>query len=157
VRPGFTSKIIWLIPEKIAKSSVPDYSDLILWKAEGINSIVNLLEDGYHEIVQDEKEVGFNVLHSPISDFDAPTLDQLIEIVRWIDCEIDNSNTVLVHCYAGIGRTGTVLIAYLIHKGQEMKSAAEEVLKANAAPQSLAQKKVIEEYYQHIKGLRIAD
>ena len=65
------------MPEKIAKSSVPDYSDLILWKAEGINSIVNLLEDGYHEIVQDEKEVGFNVLHSPISDFDAPTLDQL--------------------------------------------------------------------------------
>ncbi len=154
MRPGFTSKIVWLIPEKIAKSSVPDYSDLILWKVEGINSIVNLLEDWYHEIAQDEKEVGFNILHSPISDFDAPSLDQLIEIVRWIDKEINDKNTVLVHCYAGIGRTGTVLIAYLIHKGQEIISAADEVLKTGAAPQSLAQKKIIEEYYQHIKELR---
>jgi len=154
VRSGFTSKIVWLIPEKVAKSSVPDYSDLILWKAEGINSIVNLLEDGYHEIVQDEKEVGFNVLHSPISDFDAPTLDQLIEIIQWIDQEIDDKNTVLVHCYAGIGRTGTVLIAFLIHRGYDIISATEEVLKANAAPQSLSQKKIIEEYYQYIKELR---
>ena len=108
LKPDITSKVVWLIPEKLAKSSVPDYSDLIVWQAQGIGSIVNLMEERYKEVAQKEMDAGFNVLHSPVSDFLAPSLDQLSKIVQWIESEIAAGRKVLVHCYAGIGRTGTV-------------------------------------------------
>ena len=148
------SEVVWLIPEKLAKSTVPDYSDLLVWQVKGIDSIVNLLEEKYQEVAQDEINVGFNVLHSPIPDFCAPSLDQLKKIVNWIDSEISAGRKVLVHCFAGIGRTATVLIAYLIYKRRDITSAKDQVFKTGAAPQSIEQQKILEEYYQYIKELR---
>ena len=152
LRSDIASNIIWLIPEKLAKSSVPDYSDLIGWQAQGINSIVNLMEERYHEVAQEELDAGFNVLHSPVPDFFAPSLDQLSKIVLWIDSEIAAGRKVLVHCFAGIGRTGMVLVAYLIYKGQDITSAKEQVLKAGAAPQSIEQLKILDGYCRYIKN-----
>ncbi len=141
------TKISWLIPGRLAKSSIPDYTDLIVWKEEaGIDSVVNLLEDWYQEIVRDEKETGFNVLHAPIRDFYGPSVEQLHTIVQWIDQEITHDRKVLVHCYAGIGRTSVILIAYLIYKGHKISRAADEVLHVGAAPQSFEQKEILEQY-----------
>lgn len=60
----------------------------------------------------------------------------------------------LVHCYAGIGRTGTVLLAYLVSTGVDLLTAVEKVLQVGAYPQSPAQKKIIELYYQEQLNLK---
>jgi atypical dual specificity phosphatase len=143
------AKIKWLLPEKLAKSSSPDNSDLTQWKAEGITAVVNLLEISFKAIAEDEKNAGFRVLHSPVNDFSSPALEQLNEILDWISKEIDSGGKVVVHCYAGIGRTSTVLIAYLIKNGMDSLSASEKVLNVGAYPQTAEQENIVDEYYRH--------
>lgn len=138
--------IDWLIPGQLAKSFIPGDVELGVWKQEGIQSVVNLLEPQFDEIVRQERLHGFKVLHSPIPDMCSPTLDQLQIIVKWIDREIKYGKRVLVHCFAGIGRTGTILTAYLLFKGDELENALKKVRSIGAEPQSYEQIEVLEEF-----------
>ena len=138
--------IDWLIPGQLAKSFIPDDGDLVTWQKEGIESVVNLLEPHFDDVARQERAQGFKVLHSPIPDMCAPTIDQIQIIVRWIDREINEGKKVLVHCLAGIGRTGTVLTAYLIFKGEEIENALKQVLAVGSEPQSLEQFEILEQF-----------
>jgi protein-tyrosine phosphatase len=138
--------VTWLIPGLLAKSFIPDNGDLVAWQKEGIESVVNLLEPHFDDVVRQERAQGFKVLHSPIPDMCSPSIDQLETIVRWIDREINEGKKVLVHCFAGIGRTGTVLTAYLIFKGEEVESALKQVLAVGSEPQSLEQLEILEQF-----------
>ena len=52
-----------------------------------------------------------------------PTPEELKEILDIIDAAIEAGKGVYVHCWAGIGRTGTVVAAYLIRHGMQPKEA----------------------------------
>jgi protein-tyrosine phosphatase len=55
---------------------------------------------------------GFQVLHLPIPDFDVPSKEDLEEAVRkTIEHALAGQN-VVIHCHAGLGRTG-LFVAYL--------------------------------------------
>ncbi len=144
--------IKWVLPGKLGRCSLPDYSDLILWKHEGVTAIVNLLEDRFREVLLDEEEVGFSVLHEAVNDFGAPTLEQLHAIVKWIDAKITRGEKVVVHCFAGIGRTGTALIAYLLYKKHDFEDARQTVQACGAAPQSQEQWDVLHSYENFLKN-----
>ncbi len=62
-----------------------------------------------------------------VDDFTAPTLDQIDEFVTFVDAKHAEGKKVLVHCYAGRGRTGTMLAAYLIHQGVSSDAAIREI------------------------------
>jgi protein-tyrosine phosphatase len=138
--------IAWLIPGKLARATIPDNEDLKTWKEAGIQSVVNLLEDYYEDITAAEMRHGFKVLHSPILDMHAPSIEQLSTIVRWINQELYDGKKVLVHCYAGIGRTGLVLTAYLVAQGEEMSSALTKVNTVGSKPQTQEQFDILEEF-----------
>jgi protein-tyrosine phosphatase len=143
--------VSWLIPEKLAKSYIPESADLLEWRRAGIQSVVNLLEEYYDDIAQQELRHGFSVLHSPIPDMCAPPLDQLQMIVQWIDQEIGAGRKVLVHCFAGIGRTGVILAAYLMHTGMPLHDALRKILSVGSEPQTREQRVILEDFATRLK------
>ncbi len=104
----------WLKESKVAGSGRPETEfDFESIKQEGIDTIISLTGTPLNP--QTVGRLGFEYMHSHISG--APTLDQLNEIIRFINEQNSSSRSVLVHCAEGMGRTGTVLAAYLVSHG----------------------------------------
>jgi len=109
-----------------------------------------------YELYYDLEELakrGIEVLYAPIEDFTAPSLEELLEIVRWIDKRVKEGKKVLIHCLGGSGRSGTVATAYLMYAyGLPLKEALAGVrsLKPSAV-ETREQMKVLEELEQYLK------
>jgi len=73
------------------------------------------------------QDAGFEHRKICVEDFTAPTFDQIDEFVGFVEAKVAEGKKVLVHCYAGRGRTGTMLAAYLIAKGMSAEAAVREV------------------------------
>lgn len=102
--------------------------DLERARAQGITAIVTLTETPLPLAVVQES--GMKYLHLPIHDFSAPTIDQIRRFVEFVDknkSDAEEGGATLAHCHAGIGRTGTMLAAYLIHQGADAESAIATV------------------------------
>jgi predicted ATP-grasp superfamily ATP-dependent carboligase/protein-tyrosine phosphatase len=88
----------------------------------GINSCLNLR----HEF--DDKNLGLDFKHYkyvPIIEFTAPTFDDIINSVNFIDGEITNQRSVYIHCSEGISRAATIAVAYLMYKGSPLEESIE--------------------------------
>ena len=73
------------------------------------------------------EDAGFEHKKICVEDFTAPTFDQIDEFVGFVESKLAEGKKVLVHCYAGRGRTGTMLAAFLIHRGMSGEAAIREI------------------------------
>ena len=99
--------------------------DLKALKRVGVTTLVSLTVRAPE--VEEMLEYGINNIWSPVPDMEAPTLTQAVDICRKIDKSLQRGEIVAVHCRAGLGRTGTILAAYLIREGSEALNALETV------------------------------
>ena len=102
------------IDDNICGSARPFSKRSVAWlqKKKGISSILSLTESDIQKIIPSS----INYKHVPIKNHVAPSVQQLEDCVDFLLSESAKGHKVDVHCAAGLGRTGTVLAAYLVAK-----------------------------------------
>jgi atypical dual specificity phosphatase len=140
----------WLLKDMLAGSGMPTSYEEINWiTKQGVRSIVTMTEEG----LPDSWIQGLEYLHVPTEDLSAPDIEKIDTAVNFIEEKIRNKEPVMVHCAAGIGRTGTILACYLI-KYQKMsaKEAIEKVREERPGSiQSESQEIAISTYEKFLK------
>jgi len=70
-----------------------------------------------------------SVVHrrTPIRDGGIPTPEAMAHILDTIDKALEEGHTVYVHCWGGVGRTGTVVGCYVVRHGMSGEQALTEI------------------------------
>ena len=100
----------------------------------GVRTFVDLTEQGELDSYEDwlAKEAtaaGVEVAYhrEAIRDLDVPTPDGMRAILHLIESAIIAQAPVYVHCWGGIGRTGTVVCCWLVERGLSGEQALVEI------------------------------
>jgi len=139
----------WLIDDKLAGSGMPTSASELDWVLkQGVRSIITMTKEPLPESwIKDVK-----YLHMPTEDLSAPDMEKIDEAVDFIHKRIQSDEAVMVHCAAGIGRTGTVLACYLVkYKKMSVSDAIEKVRKERPGSiQSESQELAVSLYYKFV-------
>ena len=118
--------------------ATPAKLDLLL--DAGVRTFVDLttLHDGLHPyepiLARMAAERDLDVRHAPfpIPDLGVLDVEGYTPIIEFMATEVDASRPVYVHCWGGIGRTGTVIGCWLVRNGRTADEAVAEIAQLRA-------------------------
>ena len=104
-------------------------SDLAFLEAQEIHCIVDVTAEfvGIESVMADDR---FHYFNMPVLDHKAPKIAELKHTLNWIDTQINQSRSVVVHCALGRGRSVFVVAAYLLAKDPSL-SVEDALTKIN--------------------------
>ena len=142
---GKPDNFSWIIYKKLAGSAIPTSKEEVDWvKQEGVKSIVTIRE----EPLDDDWIGGIKYLHTNSNDMGVPEFNDLVFAIDFIRRRIEENKPVMVHCLAGLGRTGTLLACYLIkYENMSADDAVQKVREERPGSiQSFSQEEIIHKF-----------
>ena len=146
ILPNFS----WLFENKLAAMPYPESEDAftLLYRI-GVKALLNLSEEPLP--YKTPNITGMLIKHIPVADYTAPTLEQAQEAVVMISSCLDRNMPVVVHCMAGLGRTGTILACYLVSMEMPANNAISSIREWRPGSiETLEQEAVVYEYEHFI-------
>ncbi|MBK9975356.1 MAG: dual specificity protein phosphatase family protein [Planctomycetes bacterium] len=120
----------WVVEGEIAGMARPHGRDQGLWPwlaQQGIKLIVSLTTSAPDANVL--ASLGMDLLHVPIEDFSAPSAPEIEAFLQTARFYRHEHKPIVVHCGAGMGRTGTLIACYLVDGGMSAQDAIALVRK----------------------------
>jgi len=143
----------WVVKDVIAGMERPGLfypleEDLDFLKSQGVEVIVNLQEKEH--FIEHKEFVSKNIA---IDDFGPPEYENFVEFIEFVCSHIEKQKKVVVHCYAGMGRTNLMLASYIMHDMQiDADRALDEVkLRRPVHMVTYRQEEALREYYYVIR------
>lgn len=132
----------WIIEGRVGGMARPSPRDLAWIRLQGVTAILSLTE-------AEIDLPGFEVLRLPVVDMTSPTIEQLHAAVTFLRGVVARGGAAVVHCTAGMGRTGTILAAYLLGEGFSVEEALLRVRRLRPGSVETAdQEGILEAYAQ---------
>jgi protein-tyrosine phosphatase len=115
----------WIEPGRLCAGEYPSTRDpaeaaekLRRLRVAGIDTFIDLTEEGEYGLAPYAQHLdGLEHQRLSIPDLGVPTIERMGEILDVIDTALSRGRTVYVHCYGGVGRTGTVIACHLVRHG----------------------------------------
>ncbi|HYI73812.1 MAG TPA: protein-tyrosine phosphatase family protein [Gaiellaceae bacterium] len=112
---------------------------------DGVTLFVDLTWRGELEPYEAQVQLPTRYVSRPIRDFSVPSRQALVTLLDEIDAELDDGGAVYLHCWAGCGRTGVVVGAWLVRHGAEPAEALRRIadLRGRGCPQTTEQRALV--------------
>ena len=144
----------WIIPGKLAGSGLPGLlspfdEDMQFLVDASIKLVVTLTESS---LAKPPESFGLEGLHYPIPDMGFPIPRDCEPMCQQVVDAMENG-PVLLHCRAGLGRTGTIAACILVTLGASADEALTKVRMINPnMVQTVSQEQFIGNYANFLNG-----
>jgi protein-tyrosine phosphatase len=116
-------KLNWLLNQ-----GVDFFLDLTESQEHGLVPYAGQLEEQANALGQSVDRVRLS-----IEDFTTPSKTEMTQILDTLDAAIEAGSVVYLHCFGGIGRTGTVVGCYLVRHGMSGEAALNRIVQLRKA------------------------
>jgi rhodanese/phosphatase family protein len=131
----------WVEPDRFLAGEYPGHFDpeqarrqLDALIESGLDTFIDLTKQGevypYAKILSEEARVyGSRAEHFrfPIGDFGLPSVAEMMTILDQLDESLGTGRRIYLHCWGGIGRTGTTVGCYLVRRGMDGEQALQQL------------------------------
>ena len=164
-----TSNSYWVLPGRFAAGEYPGAPNdseaaakLRILLDAGINHFIDLTEQGelkpYVAVAEEvARSLGLTISYErhPVTDGSIPrSRKQMAAILDAIDNALNNGKAVYVHCWGGVGRTGTVVGCWLVRHGYTGDAALRQIAEWWQGMEKVSRKPVSPETLQQEEYVR---